>query len=335
MTRLNRIAAAAGLRLIHAQRPSGRRAWTGASVLLLDTVSARECGDGGWPRRGGVLLITLGSPGAAEFEAAIAVGAQQVLQLPAQEVALVGLLSEAAEPTVGRRGPVVAVLGGRGGAGASVFSVALAQGAGESFLLDADPWGGGLDLALGIERDAGLRWADLTVHTGRLNYTALRDALPTCNGIAILSAGRTAVEVPAGPLAAVIDAGSRAGATVICDLPRQACEATETALDSADLVALVVPADVRSCAAAGAVGLWASGINPNVGLVVRGPAPGGLRATEVAAVVGQPLLAAMRAEPGLAGALDRGALRTGRRSPLAAAARQVLGVLGRQPKVAA
>ena len=265
----------------------------------------------------------------------MAVGAQHVFQLPTEEMQLVGLLSEAADPATGQRGPVIAVLGGCGGAGASVFAVALAHGAAQAFLVDVDPWGGGLDLALGIERAAGLRWADLTVQAGRLNYASMAGALPSCHGVAVLSAGRTAARIEAGPLAAVVDAGSRAGATVICDLPRQASDAAEVALDRADLVVLVVPADVRSCAAAAVVGGWASAVNPNVGLVVRGPAPGGLRAKEVAAMVGQPLLAAMRSEPGLATALDHGGLRPRRGSPMASAARQVLGVLGYQPGAAA
>ncbi|MGB8407721.1 MAG: AAA family ATPase, partial [Mycobacterium sp.] len=55
----------------------------------------------------------------------------------------------------------------------------------------------------------------------------------------------------------------------------------------------------------------------------------------VAAMLGLPLLAAMRAEPGLAGVLERGGLQPGRRSPLSTAARQVLGVLGQQSRVAA
>jgi hypothetical protein len=68
-------------------------------------------------------------------------------------------------------------------------------------------------------------------------------------------------------------------------------------------------------------------VNPNVGLVVRGPAPGGLRAREVAEVAGVPLLAAMRPEPMLARQLEQGGVRLRRRSPLAAAAHRVLAVL--------
>jgi protein-disulfide isomerase-like protein with CxxC motif len=62
-------------------------------------------------------------------------------------------------------------------------------------------------------------------------------------------------------------------------------------------------------------------------VVVRGPSPGGLRSADVAKIVGLPLLAAMRAQPGVADALERGGLRLRHRSPLATAARRVLAVL--------
>jgi hypothetical protein len=109
----------------------------------------------------------------------------------------------------------------------------------------------------------------------------------------------------------------------------------ETALDAADLVAVLSPADVRSCAAAASIARWATGINPNAGVVVRGPSPGGLRATDVAAAIGLPLLAAMRAQSGIADALERGGLRVGPRSPLVAAARRVLALVRQNPKVTA
>jgi hypothetical protein len=92
---------------------------------------------------------------------------------------------------------------------------------------------------------------------------------------------------------------------------------------------------VRGCAAAAAIVPALSAINPNVGLVVRGPAPGGLRSPEVARIVGLPLLAAMRSQPGLAATLERGGLRLRRRAPLAVAARRVLAVLQQQPAVEA
>ena len=129
----------------------------------------------------------------------------------------------------------------------------------------------------------------------------------------------------------MIDAGRRGGATVVCDLPRQLTPAVEIATDAADLVVLVTTADVRACAATAAVATALGAINPNVGLVVRGPSPGGLRSVDVARIVGLPLLAAMRPQPGLAEAMERGGLRMRHRSPLATAARRVLSVLAQHP----
>ncbi|BBX00150.1 AAA family ATPase [Mycolicibacterium moriokaense] len=337
---VDRISAAAGVQVVHASEPSGRSAWTGAGAVLLDREAAHRCARRGLPRRGRVILLTQAQPGSAEFQAAIAVGAQHVLVLPAHEGELMAELSEAAEDALsdGRRGPVVAVLAGRGGAGASVFAAALAQKASDAtdaLLIDADPWSGGIDLLLGIEADPGLRWHDLTLQGGRLHYAALRDSLPRHRGVSVLSGGRGDGGIEAAPLGAVIDAGSRGGATVVCDVPRAATPATETALESADLVIVVTPADVRSCAATEGVARWVSTVNPNVGVVVRGPAPGGLRSRDVAAIVGLPLLAAMRPQPGIAAALDRGGLQLSRRSPLATAARRVMAVLQQHPAAGA
>ncbi|MDT7794398.1 MAG: hypothetical protein QOD59_3834 [Mycobacterium sp.] len=329
---VDRIAAAAGLPVVHASDPSSRKVWTAAAAVLLDVAAARRCAHRALPRRGRVVLLVRAEPRAADFQAAIAVGAQHVIPLPGHDSQLMAELSDAAEASsdTGRRGHVVGVIAGRGGAGASVFATALAQsstGMSEALLIDADPWSGGIDLILGSEGDTGLRWPDLAMQGGRLSYPALRDALPQRGGVTVLSGSRAGGDIDAAPLGAVIDAGSRGGATVICDLPRRSTGAVETVLDAADLVVVMAPADVRSCAAAAAIVPWVSSVNPNAGVVVRGPSPGGLRSADVANIVGLPLLAAMRAQPGVADALERGGLRLRHRSPLATAARRVLAVL--------
>lgn len=330
---VDRIAAAAGVRVVHVDEPSSRKVWMAASAIVLDVDGARRCAELGLPRRGRVLVIGPAEPGPEHWHTAISVGAQRVLSLPADEAALVGELADAADAVTGdsRRGAVLAVLGGCGGAGASVFATALAHCAPMALLVDVDPWGGGIDLTLGSERDAGLRWPDLALGGGRVGYPALSAALPSRHGIAVLSAGQAGDDIDAAALAAVIDGSCRAGATTICDLPRRATSAVGAALDAADLVVLVTPADVRSAAAAAALRPWLAGTNPNVGLVVRGPAPGGLRPADVARITGLPLLAAMRPQPGLAAELERDGLRPRRRSPLMSAARRVLEVLHRQP----
>ncbi|OBG15741.1 AAA family ATPase [Mycolicibacterium celeriflavum] len=332
---VDRVCAAAGVRVVHAPEPSSRKVWTDAAAVVLDATGAQRCAARALPRRARVVLVGRAEPRAADWQAAIAVGAQRVLTLPGQDGELMAELAEAAERVQddGGRGAVAAVIAGRGGAGASVFATALARVAPDALLLDADPWSGGIDLVVGGEAETGLRWPDLELRGGRLSYAALRDALPRVQGVSVLSGSRDGGDVDAVPLGAVIDAGSRGGATVVCDVPRRSTAAAETALAAADLVVVVTSADVRSCAAAGVVGRWVSTVNPNAGVVVRGPSPGGLRSGEVAGIIGLPLLASMRPQPGLAATLERGGLTIQRRSPLACAARKVLAVLQQHPAV--
>ena len=64
---------------------------------------------------------------------------------------------------------------------------------------------------------------------------------------------------------------------------------------------------------------------PKLSVVVRGPAPGKLRASEIADALGLPLAGTLRPEPGLAAALERGEAPGGAgRSPLAALCRHLL-----------
>lgn len=336
----DRIAAAVGIRVVHAPLavPVGRRAWSAAAVVVMDESAAAICTEWVLPRRSGVIVLTTQDPGASVFRAAIDVGAQRVLQLPGQQDQLIRALSDVSDATGGesRTGEVIAVIGGRGGAGASLFAAALAQVAAATtppaaLLVDLDPWGGGIDLLLGGETAPGLRWPDLSLQDGRLSWPALREALPRQRGVCVLSGTRDGHEPASGPVAAVIDAGRRGGVTGVCDLPRRMTGAVETALDTADLVVLVSQADVRSCAATSALVPILTAINPNVGLVVRGPSPGGLRAEDVAEIAALPLLASMRPEPMVAERLDRGGLQLRGRSPLARAARRVHSVMQSSP----
>jgi secretion/DNA translocation related CpaE-like protein len=332
---LDRVAAAVGLRVVHGggTSPISRKAWSAAAAVVLDEAAAEGCAGLGLPRRPHVNVVTGSEPAPATWAAAIEVGARHVLRLPAQEQDLVRELADAGESARddGTLGEVVAVIGGRGGAGASLFATALAHVATDPLLVDLDPWGGGIDLLVGGETAPGVRWPDLALQGGRLNWSAVREALPRHRGICMLSGTRRGYELDAVAVDAVVDAGRRGGATVVCDLPRRLSDAAQTALDTADLVVMVSPCDVRACASTATIAAVLTAINPNVGLVVRGPSPGGLRAEEVAAIAGVPLLASMKPYPRLAEQLEHGGLRFGRRSALAAAARRVLAVLPARP----
>jgi secretion/DNA translocation related CpaE-like protein len=333
-----RLAAAAGCELLRTvDAAQARRHWPDAPLVLLDVPAAQRCAASGLPRRGGVVVAVRGAPPPEVWQQAVAVGAEHVVSLPEAESWLVSALAEAAE---GRRrcGAVVAVVGGRGGAGASVLAAAVAVTAvrdGERVLLvDCDPLGGGLDLVLGAEDLGGLRWPDLTVGNGRVPAAALHAALPApavdrrAEGqLGVLSCDRSTYGPSPAAVHSVVEAGRRAGEIVVCDLPRYPTEAAVAALVVADLTVLVVPADVRSCAAGARVAAVLAEHAGTIRLVVRGPAPGGVAADEVARAIGLPLLTAMRPEPGLARALERGVAPGRPRGPLAGAAHAVLGEL--------
>lgn len=331
---VDRVAAAVGTGVVRLAPSAtlGRTAWNAATVVVVDEAGAQRCVALGLPRRAAVFVVAGSAPTADAFHAAMSLGAQAALSLPAQADELVRCVSETLEGVRAdaQRGEVVAVTGGRGGAGASVFAAALALGAAHSVLIDLDPIGGGIDLLLGAESAPGLRWPDIAVKSGRLNWAEVRQALPAHGSVAVLSAGRDGAEIDCGAAEAIIESARHGGGFVVCDLPRRLTDAAVAALELADLVTLICPGDVRSCAAAATIAPTLGAVNPNVGLVVRGPAPGGLRAADVAEVVGLPLLAAMRPEPMIGERLERGGLRLRARSPLAAAATAVLQTLGRR-----
>jgi secretion/DNA translocation related CpaE-like protein len=234
----------------------------------------------------------------------------------------------------GPPGQIIAVLGGRGGAGASVFAAGLAVTAARAgwrtLLIDADPLGGGVDLVLGWESLDGLRWPALSDASGRVSPPSLVEVLPRRGELVVLSWDRGEVlAVPAEAMATALDAGRRGRDLVVVDLPRRLDDASLLALSSADRAYLVLPAELRACAAAARVAAVAGPHCPSLAVVVRGPAPGGLRAKEVAQALGLPLAGALRPEPRLAGALERGEppARDGR-GPLAELCRRLLDELG-------
>ncbi|HOB49793.1 MAG TPA: CpaE-like family protein [Mycobacterium sp.] len=323
-----RVIAAAGGRMIRATEPA-RQSWITASAVIVDEVGARRCVRSAMPRRDGVILVGPGEPTSADWAAAIEIGAQRVYAVPRQETEMVHVLSEAVEQgnAAAMRGPVIAVIPGRGGGGASVFAAALSQCAPEALLIDLDPYSGGVDLLLGVEAAPGLRWPDIAAQGGRLGWAAVREALPRRDTVTVLSSARGFHDIDPRLVTAMADAGRRGGSAVFCDLSRQIGGAGGTALEMADLVVVVTGCDVRGVAASSALTAVVRSVNPNIGLVIRGPAPGGLTARDAADAVGLPLLAAMRPEPMLAQRLDRRGLRLRRRSPLAIAARRVLDVL--------
>lgn len=308
---LLRLAATAGVELEVAPDATGaQRAWASAPLVVVGPDAAARCARARLPRRAGVVLLGGDLDDAGVWQLAVEVGAEHVLFLPDAEPWLVGALADAAEGP-GSDGVVVAVLGGRGGAGATTLACALAVSAERlghrTLLVDGDPLGGGIDLVFGGELQAGLRWPDLGATRGRVPAAALAEALPRLHDLAVLSWGREATPtVPAAAVRSVLAAGRRTYDLVVVDLPRALDDGAREVLPLACLTLLVVPAEVRAAAAAARVAAPAALLCRDLRVIVRTPGPGGLGAREVASALRLPLAGELRPEPGLEAALERG-----------------------------
>jgi secretion/DNA translocation related CpaE-like protein len=323
-----RLVAAAGAdaELAHAG-PALRRAHRDAPLVLVGADALAGGAVRALPRRPGVVVVTSGELPAAEWACAVELGAERVVELPSDESWLLARVGSAVRAPV-ERGWLVAVGGSCGGAGASTVAAALAVAAAPGVLLvDADPWGGGIDLLLGGERVEGVRWPELAGLRGRVAGDALLASLPEVAGVSVLAASRIApVAVPDDALTAVADAARSAGHPVVVDLSR--ADGLERAVVSdADLALLVVPARLRAATAArllvdAAGSPWAA-----ARLVVR-QVPGGLSREEVAAVVGRPVLADLPHDRGAGARAERGEPpAVGARAPLGRLAGRVLAEL--------
>ena len=332
--RLARLAAAVGVSVTTAAdtaRAGG--GWLDAPLVLLD---AEAAGMGVPVRRGGVVLVQGAGGDERVWRSAVQVGAEAVARLPHDESWLLERLAmalDAAAPPA----RAVGVVGGRGGAGASTLAAALAREGvrrgRDVVLVDADPAGGGIDLLLTTRYEPGLRWGDLVDVRGVLRGSVLRDGLPVCAGLRVLTWEREdACDVPAEPMEAVLDAARRSHDLVVVDLPRREDAATVAVLWRLDLLLVVAPAEMRAAAGAAYVVRRFGRHVGDVRLVVRGPAPIGLSAEGVADGAGLPWAYRWAYEPGLPAAGERAQLPDGRRSPTVRLMRRLLeeiGVAGR------
>ncbi len=333
-----RVAAVAGCELDSAPdltAASGR--WARAPLVVIDEEAVRH--PPVLPRRGGVLLVCKGSPGPATWEHAFRGGVERVISLPDEETALAGAFADVVETPAEQPGLVLGVVGGRGGAGASVFAATLALTAarepGGALLLDCDPLSGGLDVLLGLEKTAGKRWPDVQL-SGRASVSSLAAALPQRShrggSLPVLASGPEGQGPDAASLSAILTAGRRAGRTVVCDLPRSFGEAAEEVVLRADLVVLMVPLEFRSCLAAKKVLNRLSKLTARIGIVACGHSKDPSVNTET--LIGPPLMASMPPERNLWGAVERAEFPTKPRGPLATTAAQILQIAHREAQAA-
>ncbi|MGY1837252.1 septum site-determining protein Ssd [Blastococcus sp. SYSU DS0510] len=312
--------------------PALRRAHREAPLVL---VGAEALGAGALralPRRPGVVVVATAELPAAGWAAAVEAGAERVAVLPADEGWLLSRCAAAVRAPA-ERGRLVAVGGACGGAGASTVAAAVALAApGGAVLVDADAWGGGLDLLLGAELAEGLRWPELSGLRGEVAGDALLAALPGLGGVHLVSVDRRgAAPIPDAALTAVVGAGRATGRSVVVDLPRPGCagpgRGVQEVLADADLAVLVVPARLRAATAARQL-VGADGSPWSAARLVVRTQPGGLAPGDVAEVVGRPVVAELPHDRGAVARAERGQPPGAQpRSPVAAVARRVLAAL--------
>ncbi|MGW6913399.1 septum site-determining protein Ssd [Kitasatospora sp. NPDC054939] len=309
---LLRLCAAAGTepRLIRGAPPP-LALWEAAPIVLVGDDRVADCA--GLPRRGGVLLLGLDLDDAAVWVRAVRLGAEHVLFLPDAEAWLLDRIADATEGA-GASALTVAVLGGRGGAGASTLACALAVTAARTgrrtMLVDGDPLGGGLDILLGGESARGLRWPDLVGARGRVSGAELVKALPAhrrLTALSCLSWDRSdTLAVPPEAMRSVLAAARRRGGVVVVDLPRHLDAAAGQALEQSDTALLVVPAELRAVAAADRVAAAVRMRLGDVRAVVRPPRAAGPVPTDIARSLQLPLAGELLPEPGLTADTERG-----------------------------
>lgn len=327
-----RLAAAAGSPLDVAHDPDAAlRGWTSAPLVLVGADAAAALGARRPPRRPGVHVVGTAPLGDAVFRDALAVGACEVLELPAADGWLVEVLADSAEGVRTAAAPILGVTAGSGGAGASTFAAAVAQVAGRTrsaVLVDLDPWGAGLDRLVGIEDVPGTRWESLAEGNGRLGSRSLTASLPARERLAVLSWGQADAEAGVAPppsvVSEVLSAAQRGSELVVVDLPRPVAGAAADVAARCDEVVVVCEATLTSVLAARRTVARLRSLSSTLVAAVRDDG-GHVPAEQVADSLGLPLVAAYPSRRRVVEQVELGlGPVVSSRAPMARAARDVL-----------
>ncbi|WP_426226569.1 septum site-determining protein Ssd [Pseudarthrobacter sp. DSP2-3-2b1] len=278
------VAAAGGQLRVVEDVAEAAKYWDAAAAVLVGS-DVRELPP---RRRAPAVLVGLNGEGDSLWHLAAALGAERVAVLPDAAAWLAEYLSRSRSPEAG--GLVLGITGGCGGAGATTAAIWIAQAAAglgvRVLLVDGDPWGGGLELALAAEETPGLRWLDLADASGSIDAGQLSDSLPVAGGFSFLSwpgSRDRPAPVDATTIGGVLDAARRGYELVVVDIGRGA-EPVHTFAWDCDRILVVVPAQLK---AAVATARLLQELPPiEAALLVRGKAGAALDSGLIAGAVG-------------------------------------------------
>ena len=226
-------------------------------------------------------------------------------------------------------GRLVAVIGSRGGAGASCLAASIAQAfqrqTQNCVLVDLCDIGAGIEVLLGIEGEPGARWPEMEAARGEVDGSELVLALPQWQGVPVLSVSRhQQTPVPEEVVLDVCAGLIRNGAIVVVDIPAPASwnPAIRALLADADQVMIATPDSTVGLAGAVAVALALDGIGdalggsttrrrraaqPDQAVALRTRSGSRVGETDVAKLVGRPVMVRFREDRNLATAIELGA----------------------------
>ena len=184
-----------------------------------------------------------------------------------------------------------------------------------TLVVDADAWGGGLDLVVGAEDVAGARWCDLRQVSGHLPAGHLDAALPRFGDVSVLSCSRAdlqqtadaPVRIDPTTMTSVISAGRRSHDHVFVDCSRCPDDLLTSIMASSNAAVLLVGDHVRSTAAAAHRLSWLQGKVAPVAMVFA-TSPRGIPRQDVEHALGVECVADIPHVPSMTSRADEGEL---------------------------
>lgn len=282
---------------------AARRGWRDAIAVIVDADAMEQLAEADLARRDHLVVVAR-RPDEA-WRAAVALGAAALVERH-DDAAVLGSLAAAVDGS--GEACMIAMVGAAGGVGVSTLAAATAflgarRGA-AAVLVDGDPSGAGIDLLVGAEGEPGLRWPDLDLAHDHVKASSLVAALPSREGVSLVSFDRRVATGAAAPTP-VLSAVTRGGDLVVADVPRHLDALGLDLVARSTLTVLVVPERVRAVAAAQLLVERLTDLAAAV-VVVSRAAPAGLGRHDVARILGLAVVARIGGDRAVAPQAEHG-----------------------------